>query len=585
MSTHVATISYIRLRIFVLLILFLSAYGFLTVRLINVQYLSNARYVAQAKQQQGIKVVLPAQRGQIVDRFGKILAISVPVRSVFCVPTDVRDPTETALRLAPVLGLETKFLLDRLQPKPRKSADPQDQKPCKFSWLKRRISDAELAALSALGHVDGVETMEESTRVYPNGPLMSQVVGFVDIDNVGREGVEAVLDKELAGCSGFRISRKDAKGREILSKTQQIQLPVNGLNVQLTLDQTVQHIAERELDWGVEQFHPEGAVAVVMDVATGDLLALANRPTFNPNDVGRSDAAARRNRTVADTFEPGSVFKVVAFSGALNERVLRPDDMVFCENGVWRLPHYTLHDTHRCGTLRVAEVFAKSSNIGTAKIAARLGADKLYAYARAFGIGASAGTGFPGETPGLLRPVSRWSGVSIYSIPIGQEVCVNAVQLVRAYAVVASGGKLLQPRLFKQIARENGTPQRVWDSGTPARVISPETCRQMVQMMRRVVSDEGNGKKAAVEGYHVAGKTGTAQKPFKDRRGYSHEDFYSSFIGFLPAENPKVCIGVVFDAPKPVYYGGSVAAPVFSRIAQALMAYLGVPPVQEGGAA
>lgn len=558
-------INYEKVRVFAVLVFFVAGYGALTYRLFLVQYLTNDRYVAHAQSQQTLKIKLPAQRGQILDRNGKILAISVPAKSVFAVPYEIEEPGKTADFLSDILGIPAQKTLSRLTRKK------------KFVWIKRKITEEQENRIMEKGKPEGIYFLEESHRVYPNKQLLSHVLGFVDIDNLGREGIEFSMNKYLSGTPGLRVSKKDAKGREIVSRIEENKPPVDGFNLELTIDSVIQHIVEKELDWGVEKFNPEGAMVVVMDVKTGDILALANRPTYDPNNVGSSSAAERRNRCITDVFEPGSVFKVVPFCAAFNEKLLVPSSQVFCEFGSYRIGSHTLNDTHSYGKISAGMVFQKSSNIGTAKIALKLGADRLYKYARDFGFGSRTRLGLAGEVAGLMYPVKNWSNLSIYTFPMGQEIAVTAVQLARAYCTIANGGKRFKPRIFTKVFSNDGQVVKQWNPTVEQRILKQDTCTKMLSLLKLVTQKEGTGRKAAIEGYTCGGKTGTAQKSLPNGRGYSKTDYFSSFVGVVPAEKPEVVIAVMFDSPKPVYYGGSVAGPVFSRIGLSIMAYLGVP--------
>lgn len=519
-----------------------------------------------AERQHLMKIEVPALRGPIMDRNGKDLASHLQVPSVFAVPRILSHAQREDLvkTIEPILGLSREYLRERLS------------RNKSFIWLKRRISHEEAQAIDRLQH-PALGITEEHKRFYPQGEMLSHVLGFTNIDNAGIEGLELVLDQELKGHSGARFTKRDAFGREVKALEMKSIPAQNGNRVFLTLDAYIQFLTERALDEAYRKWKAAGASAVVMDPSTGEILAMASRPAYDPNRVAGSETASRRNRAITDMYEPGSVFKIVAVGAALNEKAVTPESEIFCENGEFRYGSRVLHDVHAYGFLSVADVLAKSSNIGTVKVAAMLEPATLQKYIDAFGFGRVSGIDLPGESPGFTRPPDKWSSTSPYNIPMGHEVLVTVLQMANATSVIANGGALMRPFVVSRIEDEAGVVLRTQKPDSIRRVLSPETAAHMRTLMQRVV-EEGTGKNARIDGISVGGKTGTAQKVLPGGRGYSHEDFIGSFIGFAPVENPRLAIAVMIDDPGPRYYGGTVAAPVFKDIMEPALLHLGVVP-------
>lgn len=551
-----------RLRlVFIVLFCLLSA---LTVRLAYLQFVLKDSLVCKARNQHKMTIVLEPKRGEIYDTKGRVLALNVPTKSVFVVPDDIVSPYPVVEALSPVLGIDRETLFGKITQKKT------------FVYLKRKI-DRDTALKIEQLKLKGVYLHEDTKRFYPKNELLAQILGVVDIDDNGLEGIELYCNRYLKGTPGVRLSEKDAAGREIIPLRFQDVQPIDGNNITLTIDEIVQHIVETELETAFQTFHPQSASAIVMDVKTGDILAMANRPTFDPNKVNDYPAENRRNRAITDFFEPGSTFKSITGVAALNENVVRLEDTFFCENGAWHVANHTLRDSHPYGTLTFKQIIEVSSNIGICKVGARLGANRLYSYVKNFGFGALTGITLPGEVSGISRPVSRWSKLSMTAIPMGQELTVTPLQLVRAYAAIANGGVLLKPRIIKRIVSAKGELVKEYLPEPVRRVVSEQATKHITTALKAVVGAHGTAKRANVDGYEVAGKTGTAQKVGPDGR-YSHSLFFSSFIGFVPADNPRVVIMVCLNEPRPQYYGGVVAAPAFKEIASRVMKYMDVPP-------
>jgi cell division protein FtsI (penicillin-binding protein 3) len=539
------------------------AFAGLTTRLGWLMIVKHGELAALAERQYSRTVALQGPRGPIVDRHGAALATSTPAESLFAQPRAIGDPVRVAARLSPVVGV------------PERELHAQLTSGKGFVWLRRKLPPAVAAQVRALGE-PGLGFLDEPLRLYPNRELAAHVVGFEGLDG-GLEGVERAWNDALTGTPGRAIVGRDALGREVA--TQQILTPsAPGRGVMLTLDRTIQYLAEREIDAAYRRTQAKAAMAIAMDPHTGDVLALALRPTFNPNaflDVASRDAW--RNRAVTDPFEPGSTFKVILAAAALEEGVVRPDDRIWAENGQLTIARTTIHDWKKFGWLTFGEVLQNSSNVGSMKVGLALGADRYYRYMTAFGFGAPTGIGLPGESRGTLRDPQRWSALSLPTMSIGQEVSVTALQMLAAFGAVANGGTLMQPRLVKAEFDAEGREVRRIEPRAVRQAVSAETARTLAQMLVQVV-EHGTGHLAAIPGYDVGGKTGTAQKLDPTTRRYSRAPGVLSFIGFVPAEEPRLALLVLLDEPKNEKWGSEAAAPIFAAIAGPVMRYLEVPP-------
>ena len=478
--------------------------------------------------------------------------------SLYAVPNAIKDKENVMDQLLPILGTERSYLQDRLN---RKKS---------FIWVARKLTPEKSAAIKKL-NIKGLGFLKETKRIYPNSYLASHVIGFSGMDNVGLEGVERDFDKYLKGVPGWAIFLRDARQKK-LDIWEKMVVPVDGLDLVLTIDEVIQYIAERELDKAFKTFHARGASIVVMDPHTGRILAMANRPSYDLNDHSGVSKDAMRNRAICDLFEPGSVFKIVTASAAIEEKKVTEEDKFFCENGAYQVGGRILHDHTSHGMLTFRQVIEESSNIGTVKVAQILGADTVYKYLKAFGFGSKLGIDLSGEIPGMIAPVRSWSKTSITAIPIGQEVGVTALQLASAISVIANGGQLMKPYIVDSVRDNQG---RLIKQNKPVlirKVISVDTAMRIKKILTGVI-EEGTGKLAKVLGFSAAGKTGTAQK-LEPNGTYSHSKFVASFIGFSPAEDPILTIVVTVDEPHPYYFGGVVAAPVFQKVASDAIRYL-----------
>ena len=553
----------LRARVLILAAVLAVAFAGLTGRLAWLQVVKRAELAQLAERQYSRTVVLHAQRGPILDRQGTPLATSTPTESLFVQPRSVGDPVRVTARLAPIIGL------------PPAEVHAVLTSSRSFVWLRRRLPPAIAAGVRALRE-PGLGFLPEPLRLYPNRELAAHVVGFEGVEG-GLEGIERAFEGELAGTPGKAIVGRDALGREVAAP-HMLEPPQPGLGVMLTLDRAIQYMTERELDAAYRRTGARSAMAVVLDPRTGDVLALAIRPTFNPNtflDVPSRDRW--RDRAVTDPFEPGSTFKVILAAAALEEGVVRPEDRIYGENGSVTIAKTTIHDWKKYGWLTFSEVLQNSSNVGSIKVGLALGRERYYRYMSAFGFGAATGVGLPGESRGLLRAPGRWSLLSLPTMSIGQEVSVTALQMVAAFGAIANGGTLMQPRIVRATFDAAGQEVRRFEPRPVRQVISPETARTLTRILVRVV-ESGTGHNAAIPGYEVAGKTGTAQKLDPATRRYSRSPGVLSFVGWAPADVPRFVMLVTLDEPKNEIWGSEAAAPIFSAIGRGILRYLEVPP-------
>lgn len=543
-------------RFAVVLALFLGLLVFFLIQLVSFRLFRSSFLKKLAAKQHTYYLELEPKRGSILDRNLRPIAVNVATFSLYAVPPRVKDISAVARKLNSLLGLDESFVRERLS------------RPKQFVWLARKLDWALMEKIKA-ADLDGLYFIKESRRSYPHANLASQLIGFAGLDNVGLDGLELKFDSYLKGTPGWTFVLRDARQHELVM-SDSLQPPVDGYSLVLTIDEVIQYIAERELDKAVQKYHPEGAMVVVLDVKTGEILALVNRPGYDLNKPSGAPTDARRNRAITDYFEPGSVFKIVTASAALDEGKLSLDDKIFCENGEYRVANHTLHDVHPYGLLSFKEVIGQSSNIGTTKIAQKIGPSSVYKYAKNFGFGSVTGAGMSGEVTGVLKPVSAWSKTSIGAVPIGQEVCVTALQLAAAIATIANDGKYMKPYVLRAVIDKQGEVIKEFAPEEVRQVITPETARTMRDILAFVV-ESGTGKMAASKIYRFAGKTGTAQKV--ENGTYSHSKFVGSFIGFAPVENPEIAMAVILDNPHPYYYGGVVSAPVFKVVAEDVLKY------------
>ncbi len=549
-------------------------------RLVYLQVFQHDRLGAIAEDQQLRKITLKPKRGDILDRNGRLFAYNVDADSVFAIPGAVDKPERTIDQLCRALGVPNSRVdgctrKEREQFISRLTRRDKQGQPQKFVWLSRWISTEQAARVRELD-LKGVSMRRETRRYYPNRELGAHLIGYVGDENKGLAGVEQTFDGIIGGESGSTLVQVDAHGRPF-SRLETP--PTPGASIELTIDPYIQHIAERELAAAVEWSGAEGGSAIVMDPFSGELFAMANVPTFNPNTFGDYPAEARKNRAIQDVYEPGSTFKVVTAGAALEEKIISPSDLINTSPGVIRFGARVIDEAkgHNYGTLSFEDVIVKSSNIGAIKVGLRLGKERLSSYVTRFGFGAkSAPRDFRGESRGIVWNAQNLNDSAVASVSMGYQVSVTPLQMAAAFSAVANGGELVEPQLVRAVIH-NGVRTPI-SRKVVRRVLSPDVATQLTAIMEGVV-DRGTAKTAQVEGFTIAGKTGTAAKALEGGRGYSTTDYNVSFAGFVPSRAPLFTILVVIDSPHKVSaYGGTVAGPVFQKIAAAVLRHRGVPP-------
>ncbi len=530
-------------------------------RLVYLQVFSYGKFVKQAGHQQQRAIPLTAKRGVIYDRDGHELAMSVMVDSAFAVPTEVKDlPTAVAL-ITRITGEDYNVVL----------ADCRAHKT--FCWVARKADDETIERINSL-HLQGIHFQKEPKRFYPARDLAAQVLGSVGMEDSGQSGIEHEYDEQLSGRPGKMFISVDARKQWFSDVETQ---PTPGENIVLTIDKNIQYIAEKELEQAIYDTQSIAGTVIVENPHTGEVLALANRPTFNPNIRKQVTPSALTNRAVSYVYEPGSAFKVVTISAALEEKLTNPDEVVDCQMGAIVYNGMRIRDSKPHGALPVWGVLAESSNVGTIKIALRLGEDRYYKYIRAFGLGQQTGIELPGETRGITKPPSRWSKVSIAAISIGQEVGVSPIQLAAVISTLANDGIYVAPRIVAGTVPPQGGVQTVaFHPAEGRRVVSSYTAAEMRSMMQKVIL-EGTARRAFLDGYTAGGKTGTGQKIDPATGAYSKTKYNATFAGFAPLNNPQIVVAVILDSPIGLHQGGQVSAPVFRRITQQVLEYLHVP--------
>ncbi|MZG52457.1 MAG: penicillin-binding protein 2 [Nitrospinae bacterium] len=554
--------------IFVSVLLFLFAVS-LIARLADLQIVQHEALLAKSEKQPhhgSLKTYLG--RGSIFDRNGNELATNLKVESVFVVPQEVRDRKYTSK----VLAFALKQNYNRVY------REVSSNK--KFAWIKRKASADEIAHLKKLA-LSGVGFRSEQKRFYPKRELAANVIGFVGTDDLGLAGIEHTYQEKLKGIVYSQPIEQDGKGRKIQNLGNLTRSNLGNYDLMLTLDEVIQFTAEYHLKNQVERYRADSGMAVVMDPNSGEIYAMANVPQFNPNNFNEFTPETRKNNTVVSSYEPGSIFKPIVAAAALDKGIAQPHDKFFCENGNFKIGGKQIGEAsdHRFGYLTMREIISKSSNIGAIKIAQKLGKESFYEYIRKFGFGQKTGVRLPGASSGLLGKKQDWNEFSLASISFGHEIAVTPLQMVVALSAIANGGTLMEPHITKALMRDGKVVKEIKPKKI-RRVVSEKTSRQMMEILKFVVKD-GTGKKAAVDGFDIAGKTGTAQKYNTETRSYSKTEFISSFIGYAPADAPRLVILVMIDNPKKLHWGGVVAAPVFREIAKKSLRYLNVPSSKE----
>jgi cell division protein FtsI/penicillin-binding protein 2 len=590
-------------RLFALAILLSTGLACLGYRLVDLQVFRHDELRAKAKQNTQRVIAREPLRGQIRDVRGVPLATSVQAKIVCADPKIIGEHwREMAHVLSPLLDINENVLAPKLQPRIVRYLTNGEPVFDQYVVLKNkvRIEDWEKIHDAVTKNSYGMDestlsksqrtelrnlrksifTEEDQLRVYPNNFLAAHVLGYVGAGDggelVGRNGIELSMESQLAGVRGWRRTELDNRRREILAYRDQDVEAHDGMNVFLTIDAVLQNIVEKELAEAVREHSPISASAIMVRPRTGEILAMATIPTFDPNNPGDSPMAALRNRVICDVAEPGSTFKIVVVSGALNDNLVKLTDQFHCENGHFLYAGRVLHDHESYGILSVQNILTKSSNIGAAKIGIKMGEDRLYDYIRKFGFGDRTGLPLAGEVGGIVHPVDDWSKVSIAQIPMGHGIAVTSLQMVMAMSAIANDGRLMRPMLIDHLEDENGKVVAKYQPQVVREVVSSTAAREMVKALKTVVSSDGTAVKAKLEHYIVAGKTGTAQKA--EHGHYVPGKYFASFIGFFPADNPEICISVVLDEPKNGHYGGQTAAPFFKNIAERAANYLNIRP-------
>jgi cell division protein FtsI/penicillin-binding protein 2 len=554
-------------------------------RLVQLQVAEHDDYAAKAAEKHVIKDPIYARRGVIEDVHGKPLAQNGPMKTVIADGSLIENQGAVAHLLAKPLKMTEAKVLERLAAQRFPKMENKNV-PSPYIVVKKKVADSvavEIAASLEAQKLRGIHFEPDSKRSYPNGSLLCHVIGFVNSENEGVDGIERNLDQYLRGNDGFRYIERDRTGRELVPYRGQERPPRNGFKVRLTVDMGLQQIVEEELDAAVKQFRPKTASVILMQPETGEILAMANRPNFDLNDEGDVPPEHRKNRAIADQYEPGSTFKIVAVSAALQQKLVTPDTIIFCENQHFVYGGSTLKDHAPYGDLSVNDIIMKSSNIGVAKLAIQLGDQKFYEYVRRFGFGERTGVNLPGEISGQVHPPHLWSKISITHVPMGQEIGTTPLQVVTAMAAIANGGRLMLPQIVHEVVDGEGNVVQGFKPAEVRRVISEQTAMLVRDALVRVTSNKGTAPLARVSGFKVAGKTGTAEK-VGDKRGYDPDKSVVSFCGFMPADHPAFVALVMLDEAKTQShknYGGLVAAPVFSRIGERAARYLNLVPSPE----
>lgn len=558
-------------RRLLLLFAFLTAWGGVVLaRLVQIQLVRHEAYVARAARQHERTLSLTPVRGSILDARGRILAESITAESIYADPQAIVDARHAATLLARLPGIEVHA----------KELETRLSGPSEFAWIARQVAPEVAAAVKKLG-IEGIYTLEEHRRSYPKNHLAANVVGYVSIDGAGLAGIEHSFDQFVRGRAGKVTLLRDARRGMYLVGGEGPNAPADGENVVLTIDEVIQFVTERALASAVETWHASGGAAIVMDPNDGSVLAMASLPTFDPNRFRDFSPLTWRNRAIQDLYEPGSTFKIVTASAGLEQGVVTPSQVIDCGPGYYEIANVKIreHGGNAYGMIPFEEVMVHSSNVGAIRVALSLGPRRFHEFIRRFGFGEQTGIALPGEARGIVRDPARWSQLSNAVLAIGQEIAITPLQLLRVTCAVANGGRLVQPRIVDRVVDHEGRIIYRPQSDPPARVVSDRTAGVLNEILKAVVT-RGTGQNAALEEFEVAGKTGTAQKA--GRGGYSADKYVSSFVGYVPADRPRLAILVVIDEPKGSHYGGTVAAPAFRDIAEASLRYLKVRPTIPG---
>lgn len=531
-------------------------------RLADLMIFSHKRLSERAEQQHLKTEDIQVRRGIIFDRQGRELAMNLDLESLYCDPKNLSLKDEDVKKLSSIMDKAPRIILAKIPDEGR------------FAWIERKLEPDAAERIKELD-IKGFGFQTEAKRFYPKERLASHIIGFVGIDNQALEGIELKYDKYLKAAGGKVLFERDAGGKTLSSGS--VEREAKGNNIVLTIDEVLQSLAEQELDKAMVKWRPAAASVIMMDPSTGEILALANRPAYDPNSGSSADASAKRDRAITDLYEPGSTFKIIVGVASLEEKILKPDTLFDVSRGSIEAGGKNIRDVHKNGVLTFKEVIQKSSNVGSIMIGMKLGKERIYKYAKVMGIGEKTGIDLPGEVTGWIPKPERWSNTSIGAVPIGQEVAVTPLQMLRAYSVIANGGFLVKPHVVSEIISPRGEVIASFKNKETDRVISAKTAETFKEILRSVTEEGGTGKSASVDGNAVAGKTGTAQIIDPRTKRYSKEKYVSSFVGFVPVDNPRIAMIVVVYEPKGQIYGGVVAAPVFRDIANQALSYLNIP--------
>ncbi len=559
------SINWFKIRIIFISSLLFFSFVFIVGRMFQLQVLKKEQLYKLAAQQQLVQIPFVPKRGIIYDRKENEFAVSIEVDSVYADPPKVVDVNRTAHDLAPILQVDQGELRQRF--KSHRS----------FEWIQRKISPREAAEIRAL-QVPGIYFLKENRRFYPNSQLAAHIIGFVGLDSKGLEGVEFQYDALLNGSNHIWTMERDALGREIMMGDPIFEQEDHHKNIYLTLDKNIQHVAEMELSRAVQKWGAKGGIVIAMDPHTGKILAMASYPFFNPNQFIQYQPKFWRNRAISDAFEPGSLFKSFLAAAALEEKVVQPSDSFFCENGSYAVYDRTIHDHSKHGWLTFQQIIKLSSNIGASKVGEKMGKERFYKYICAFGFGEKTRIDLPGEAKGIVHHPRYWPPVALDTISFGQGISVTGIQLAVALSAIANGGFLMKPYTVEKITNEKGEVSQSFQPQVVRRVISEETAKKVTALLKTTTEKGGTGEGAVPTGFEVAGKTGTAQKVEPLLGGYSEDRYSSAFMGFAPADDPKIVLLVVIDEPRGESYGGVVAAPVFKAIMENVLPYFNLIP-------
>jgi cell division protein FtsI (penicillin-binding protein 3) len=541
-------------------------FAIIVFRLIDLMVLNHGPLTKRANTQYVSVRTLNPQRGLIWDRRMREMAVNLEVDSLYAVPSQIEDIDYLAKRLSPIIKISSNTLKDKLL---RRERD--------FIWLKRKLdleTSHKLSKFKKISKIDSIGLITETRRFYPKGQTASHILGFTNIDNRGIEGIELQYDEYLRGKIKKVLNSRDARGRSLSSGVEEA---IAGNNIILTIDETIQYIVEKEIERAVQKWQARAATAIMMNPVSGEVLAMANTPSYDPNYPSKSPVYKRRNRAITDIYEPGSTFKSILVSAAMEEGVVKIDEEFDVSRGYIVVGGKAVRDVHRNETLTFKDVIQKSSNVGAVQIGLKLGKERYYEYMKKFGFGERTGIDLPGEIRGILRRPDKWSGTSIAALSIGQEIGATPLQVLRAYCAIANGGLLMRPYVVSEIISPQGEVIKRVTPRVVRRVISADTAKTVKDILKTVVEEGGTGRRAYIKGNLVAGKTGTAQMVDPETGGYSKDRYASSFVGFVPADNPVIALIVVIYEPKGARYGGVVAAPVFRNIVEHTLTYLEIP--------